>query len=215
MRPVICMITTAGAPGEEGDGTLVSRIAAAARAGVHLVQIRRPGLEGRTLAGLVREAVRAVAGTRTRVLVNERVDVALASGAHGVHLRADGVPAARVRAAAPPGFLIGRSVHAPDEAERVARQGGLDYLTFGTVFSTPSKAGGAAAGVEALASACLRVPLPVLAIGGMTPDRLGEVGRAGAAGFAAIALFATCSVRALPAQVDHAARAFDSPAGVP
>ena len=67
------------------------------------------------LLSLVTQAVEAVRGTRTRILVNDRVDVAIAAGAHGVHLRGDSAPARRVRRVAPPAFLIGRSVHARDE----------------------------------------------------------------------------------------------------
>ena len=70
------------------------------------------------LTRLVERCVEAVRGTRARVLVNDRVDVALAAGAHGVHLRGDSMPAARARIVAPPAFLVGRSVHSPEEALR-------------------------------------------------------------------------------------------------
>jgi thiamine-phosphate pyrophosphorylase len=182
---------------------------------VHLVQIRQPGFEGRDLARLVEAAVAAVTGTRTRVLVNDRLDVALAAGAHGVHLRGDSMPAPRIRAAVPVGFVVGRSVHALDEAERAARAGGLDYLLYGTVFSTASKPGAQEAGADTLARVCTAVPLPVIAIGGMSLERLGAVASAGAAGFAAINLFAGCGLDALPSIVDRAARAFDTSTGVP
>jgi thiamine-phosphate pyrophosphorylase len=122
-----------------GADGVVARAAWAARAGVHLVQVRERDLEGRALTDLVARCVAAVRGTRARVVVNERFDVALAAGAHGVHLRAGSMAAARVRGAAPPGFLIGRSVHAPEEA---ADPGAVDYLIFGTVFATPPSLGG-------------------------------------------------------------------------
>ena len=77
--------------------------------------------------------VEAVRGTRARVLVNDRFDVALAAGAHGVHLRGDSLPAVRARRMAPPAFIIGRSVRSRDEAMRAEDGGGLDYLVFGTV----------------------------------------------------------------------------------
>jgi len=178
-----------------GEDALVRCVAAAARAGVDLVQVRERDLEGGALTRLVLRCVEAVAGTRSRVLVNDRLDVALAAGAHGVHLPGHGFSAARARAIVPPGFLIGRSVHHAGEAARVAEEGGVDYLVFGTVFPTSSKAGVAPAGVSGLAAAVAAVRLPVLAIGGITVERAREIGRAGAAGVAAIGMFAeTCTL---------------------
>lgn len=208
MPPVICLITAPRTTGDLGD-----RIGAAAHAGVQLVQVRQPDADARTLAVLTEAAVAAVRGTRTRVIVNERLDVALACGAHGVHLRGDSMPAARVRAAVRPGFLIGRSVHSVDEAAASAAGGGLDYLIFGTVFATGSKPGAREAGADALARVCAAVPLPVLAIGGMAPERLGEVASAGAAGFAAIGLFASAAPDRLRDIVQQAVEAFDTPRG--
>lgn len=207
MRPVICMITPPAPPGAGAEQALVDRVGAAARAGAHLIQIRQPQLEGRALARLVERSVQAAKGTAARILVNDRVDVALAAGAHGVHLRGDSMPAARVRAIAPPGFLIGRSVHAPGEA---AQDGNLDYLIFGSVFMSRSKPGGEAAGIDALAAACAASALPVLAVGGMTAPGLGLVARAGAAGFAAIGLFADGPLDAMPLVVRQASSAFDT-----
>jgi thiamine-phosphate diphosphorylase len=100
------------------------------------------------------------------------------------------MPAARVRAICPQGFLVGRSVHARDEAIAAAAAGGLDYLLFGTVFATTSKPGRAPAGLDALAEVASAVTIPVLAVGGVTPDTVNEVVLAGAAGFAAIGMFA-------------------------
>lgn len=210
MPPVICMVTARQRPSRDTDRALVKRVRIAAQSGVHLVQVRQPDYEAGALTRLVEDAVDAVRGTRARVLVNDRVDVALAAGAHGVHLRGDSVPAPRVRAFAPAGFIIGRAVHSAEEARRVAREGGLDYLIFGTVFSTPSKPDERGTGVAPLAAACADIPLPVLAIGGMTADRLGDVARAGATGFAAISLFADCDPSSLASLVDQAAHAFDT-----
>jgi thiamine-phosphate pyrophosphorylase len=178
-----------------GDEPVVRCVAAVARAGVHLIQVRERDLEGGALTRLVAACVAAVAGTRARVLVNDRLDVALAAGAHGVHLPGHGVPATRLRSLVPPGFLIGRSVHHATEAVRVAAEGGLDYLVFGTVFATASKAGVRPAGLEALAATVAAVPLPVLAIGGMAPDHARRVAAAGAAGVAAIGTFADACTR--------------------
>jgi thiamine-phosphate diphosphorylase len=192
VTPVVCLITDR-ARGGGGAAGVVARAASAARAGVHLIQVRERDLDGGPLTLLVRQCVEAVRGTRTRVLVNDRVDVALAAGAHGVHLRAASMPAPRVRALCPPGFIVGRSVHTRDEAMAAAAGGGLDYLLFGTVFPTASKPGRAPAGLSALADVALAVSLPVLAVGGVTPDKVEEVVGAGAAGFAAIGMFAAAS----------------------
>lgn len=167
-------------PGGDLSGWL-ARIAAA---GVDAVQIREKDLEDRPLSELVR-AARALLPPETRLLVNGRADVAVASGADGVHLPADGVPPAALRRRFGPGFLIGVSTHAMEEVER-AQDAGADYTTFGPVWETPGK--GAPAGVEALARAAA-TGLPVLALGGVTMARFGEVAAAGAAGVAAIRLF--------------------------
>ena len=158
------MITPPAAAGVAAEQAMIDRLGAAARAGAHLIQIRQPQLDGRALTRLVERSVQAAQGTAARILVNDRVDVALTAGAHGVHLRGDSMPAARVRAIAPPGFLIGRSVHAPGEGAQAAQDGNLDYLIFGTVFMSRSKPGVEAAGLEALAAACAASALPVLAV---------------------------------------------------
>jgi thiamine-phosphate pyrophosphorylase len=188
MQPVVCMITDLQRYGADWERTLVDRIGSAARGGAHLIQIREKDLEARVLARLVRAALDAVRGTGARVLVNDRVDVALACATHGAHLPAGSAPAARVRALAGPGFIIGRSVHGIDEVG--AELGPLDYVLFGTVFPTASKPGREAAGVEALGRVVAATALPVLAVGGVTWERWPQVRASGAAGFAAIGLFA-------------------------
>lgn len=219
MRPVLCLVTDrrrlapAAADTVVQTEALVTCVAAAARAGVDLVQVRERDLEGGELTRLVRRCVDAARGSSTRVLVNDRVDVALAAGAHGVHLPGHGVAAARVRAMVPRGFLVGRSVHDAREAVGVVGEGGLDYLIFGTVFPTASKEGITPAGVFGLAAAVAAVPVPVLAIGGITLELAPQIARTGAAGFAAIALFAgVCadSSARMHDLVADAARAFDA-----
>jgi thiamine-phosphate pyrophosphorylase len=169
---------------------VVEQCREAVRAGVDMIQVRERDLDGGRLASLVTELVRLTRGTATRVVVNDRLDVALACRADGVHLRGDSIPPGRARTSAPAGFLIGRSVHHEAEAKAVAPD--VDYLIAGTVFPTSSKPGlTECLGVEGLARICRSVSVPVLAIGGMTPDRLADVATAGAAGVAAIGLFAT------------------------
>jgi len=195
--------------GDRGEDALVLAVAAAARAGVDLVQVRERDLDGRALVRLVSRCVEAARGTRTRVLVNDRIDVALAAGASGVHLRGDSVPAPRVRAITPPAFVIGRSVHSVDESRRVTEDGGLDYLMFGTVFATSSKPGVEAAGVATLHEVSAGTPLPVLAVGGITEATACDLQRTGAAGIAAIGLFADTALADMAAMIARVARAFE------
>jgi thiamine-phosphate diphosphorylase len=178
---------------------LVARAAAAARTGVDVIQVRERDLPDRDLAALTRAivAVAAAAGGQTRVLVNDRADIAIAAGASGVHLRGDSASASRIRAvaesaeaSAPGGFLIGQSVHSLGEVDAACAAGGADYLLFGTVFPSEGKPDGhPVAGLEALRQACARSPLPVIAIGGMNEARAAAVRDAGAAGFAAVGMF--------------------------
>ena len=192
MKPVICMITDRLRGGEASGSveSLIRRVAAAARAGVHLVQIRERDLDARSLVRLVTACVQTVQHTPTRIVVNDRTDVAHAAGAHGVHLRGDSVAASRVRAIAGPGFLIGRSIHSTAEAVEAATDGSADYLIFGPVFSTTSKPGVTPAGPVTLEAVVRAMTVPVLAVGGVTAQTAPVLARAGAAGAAAIGLFA-------------------------
>jgi thiamine-phosphate pyrophosphorylase len=166
----------------------VTRLANLAAAGVDLLQIREPDLSGGDLARLVARVLSAAAGTGAQVLVNDRLDVALAAGADGVHLKGESIDTASVRRLAPAGFLVGRSVHSAEEAEQAANDG-ADYVVVGTVFETSSKPGRSAAGLSLLRETVRQCKAPVLAIGGMSVARAGEVAATGAAGLAAIGLF--------------------------
>jgi thiamine-phosphate pyrophosphorylase len=191
-RPVICVVTDRRRLGQSDAAAdaLVALAAAAARGGADLIQLRERDLSGRDLLALARRLVEAVEGTPARVVVNDRLDVAMAAGAGGVHLRGDSMPAARVREIAPPGFLVGRSVHDALEAAAVSAAGGVDYLIAGTLFETSSKpAGRARLGLDAFGRLAAQAGLPVLGIGGVTLDRAPDVVRAGGAGIAAIGLF--------------------------
>jgi len=169
---------------------LVERAVRAARKGAGVIQVRERDLSDAALLELVAAILDAVRGAGARVLVNDRADVAIAAGAAGVHLRGDSPPASRVRTIVPPGFTIGRSVHSLDEIDAAVADGGCDYLMFGTVFRSAGKpADHPVAGLEALAHACARSPLPIIAIGGMAPEREADVAGAGAAGVAAVGWF--------------------------
>lgn len=170
-------------------GGLVDFVLAAAEAGVDAVQIRERDLADGPLLAVTRRVAVAVRHTGCRVLVNERAHVAWAGGAQGVHLRAGGMPARRVRAVQPAGQVIGRSVHAADPAIVLE---GVDYGLFGMVFPSASKAPGApVAGPEALAAWVREAgEVPVLAVGGIDLPRCRMVRDAGARGMAGIELFA-------------------------
>ena len=213
MTPIVCLVTDRRRAGAAWAEVLPAEVGRAARAGVDLVQVREPDLHGGALAALVARCVAAVAGTRTRVVVNGRADVALAAGAHGVHLPASAPPAARVRALGPRGWLIGRSVHAAGEARAAGADGAVDYLLLGTVFATASKPGRIPCGLAELARAAAASAVPVLAIGGVTLERVHEVARTGAAGVAGIGLFAV-SGEELSMAVAGVRRMFDTPRGV-
>ena len=191
--PLIAMVTDRRRYGDDQGAaeSLMEAARQAAAAGVDLIHIREFGLDDGRLVNLVAGIVAATTGNRCRVVVNARADIALAARAHGVHLRGTSPSAARVRKIVGPGFLIGRSVHSVEEAEIAEASGGCDYLVFGTVFPSVSKgAGHPVAGVDALARVCARVRLPVLGIGGVTAANAGQVAASGAAGVAAIDLFA-------------------------
>ena len=166
------------------DGDLAGWIGRLAEARIDAVQIREKDLDDRALWEITRSA-RALLSPTARLLVNGRADVALAAGADGVHLPSDGVPPSALRRRFGPGLLLGVSTHCVEEVER-ARDEGADYATFGPVWETPGK--GPPTGPGALARAAAS-GLPVVALGGVTIDRFGEVAAAGAAGVAAIRLF--------------------------
>ena len=189
--PVICLVTRVrGDAGSLERARLLERLAEAALAGVDVIQVRERLLSDRDLAGFTATLVERVATSPARVLVNDRTDIALAAGAHGVHLKSDGPPAADIRPLVPSGFIVGRSIHSATEARALGTDGGYDYLLFGTVFYSDSKPGDhPVAGLGALREVCAAASLPVIAIGGINPERAGQVMEAGAAGIAAISFF--------------------------
>ena len=196
-RAIVCLVTDRRRlVGHDDAGAAVEPLSQqardAVRAGVDLIQVRESGLEAADLVELVRAIVAIAREGAARVVVNDRVDVALAAGADGVHLRGDSMPPRAVRGMVPRGFLIGRSVHAVDEARTHAAS--VDYFIAGTVFPTASKpAAQTILGTDGLREIVAAVRVPVLAIGGMTAERAAAVAAAGAAGIAAIGLFLPAS----------------------
>jgi len=155
------------------------------------VQIREKDLTARTLFELASRAAALTRGSETRVVVNDRADVARASGCDGVHLTARSLEAGVVRRAFGEDFLIGVSAHTFEEA-RAAREGGADFAVFGPVFDTPSKrAYGPPVGLGSLEETARALrPFPVVALGGVDETNAGDCLAAGAEGVAAIRLFA-------------------------
>lgn len=172
---------------------LCDAIQNAIAAGVDWIQIREKDLATRSLVGLGRFAVAETRGGRTSVFINDRLDVVLAVGAAGVHLGEKSLPVEEVaawrRSADRMEFRIGVSCHSLESA-RAAERGGADYIFFGPVFETPSKAAfGRPRGAERLREICAAVKIPVLAIGGVNLENARACITAGAAGIAAIRLF--------------------------
>lgn len=203
-QPIVCYVTDRKAlPADETAGTLSNKmlldtIRAAAGAGVDWVQLREKDLPARELFALVREAV-ALASVRsgsiwprsTKIIVNDRLDIALAAGAAGVHLGHASAPVREVvrwcRAGnAPVDFLVGVSCHSLEGAQE-AENAAASYTYFGPIYETPSKIPfGKPHGVEELAQVAKAVSIPVIAIGGINESNAADCIRAGAAGIAAI-----------------------------
>ena len=189
---------------------LLPRIEEAIRLGVDLVQIREKDLPTRELLELVGAAADAARARATRLVVNDRLDVALAAGAAGVHLGTQSLPARVVRALAPRDFLVGVSCHSLEEMLS-AQVAGADYVVLGPIFATPSKVPyGPPLGLAQLREVAARAKVPVLALGGITVDRVRLCLEAGAAGIAGISIFQNCA--SLEEQVQQLRAQFKRPA---
>jgi thiamine-phosphate pyrophosphorylase len=210
-NPLLCYITDRQ---QLRSGSLAVIVREVLLAGVDMVQVREKDLAGRELTALVQEALRLSGGASGAgpgpnavrphlvgaehgrggacVVVNDRVDVALGAGADGVHLGAQSMPVQVVRGFAPSPFVIGVSCHSLGEA-MAAEAGGADYLVLGPVYETPSKLGyGPPLGLEKLRDVTSRITIPVLALGGITVERIRPCLEAGASGVAGIRIFQDC-----------------------
>lgn len=155
-------------------------------AGAPAIQLRMKAASAREQLGVARELRRLTRDAGALLFLNDRLDVALAAGADGVHLGPDDVPVAAARAVVPPGFLIGCSTDDPDAARR-AEADGADYVGCGAVFGTTSKrVDGERIGTDRLDHVARAVDIPVVGIGGITPDNAAEVAATAAAGVAVI-----------------------------
>jgi thiamine-phosphate pyrophosphorylase len=203
---ILCYVTDRkGFPSGHDNNieALLKRVAIAAAAGVDWIQIREKDLSGKELSSFIRAAATKTKqinerdGRPTRIIVNDRLDVATSEQAGGVHLGEQSLPVRNVRKwiDAKPDFgergkfLVGVSCHCLQAAVNAARAG-ADYIFFGPVFATPSKAQfGAPQGIQRLAKVCSSVTIPVLAIGGITRGNATDCVAAGAGGVAAVRLF--------------------------
>lgn len=216
-RPITYLITSsesssATTPSSEEFRRLLALVRAAVAARVTLVQLREKELTGRVLFELASAVAQLARGSATRILVNDRADIARAAGCDGVHLTTSSLEASTVRRAFGEEFLIGVSAHTFQEA-RAARDGGADFAVFGPVFDTPSKrVYGPPVGLEALMKVALKLsPFPLVALGGVGIEQIKDVLHAGAAGVAGIRLFA--NGQSLARTVHLIGRAYDARGG--
>src|SRR5215471_4299110 len=194
-KPILYLITRGTTTEQTTRDTpefarILNQISAAVAAGVDLIQIREKQLTTRVLVELVTAAAELTRGTKTRLLVNDRADVAAGAGADGVHLTARSLDAATIRQTFGDKLLIGVSTHVLSEA-RAARDQGADFIVFGPVFETESKLTfGPPVGLQKLTEVVhdLR-EFPVLALGGISLQNAADCLMAGAAGIAGISIF--------------------------
>jgi thiamine-phosphate pyrophosphorylase len=183
---VIYLITEGSATDRnfsENEAQILDIIKAAVDTEIALVQIREKQLSARNIFELASRAAKLAKNSSTKILVNDRADIALAANADGVHLTANSLPASIIRRNFPKDFIVGVSVHSLEETEK-AKKEGADFAVFGPIFQTPGK--GEPKGLNTLREICETVkPFPVLAIGGVDETNYREVSQI-ASGFAAI-----------------------------
>jgi thiamine-phosphate pyrophosphorylase len=191
---IVCLVTdrrrlaaSVGAPPSEYLDVLSEQIAAAAAAGVDFVQIRDPDLEARPLTAFIRSVAAKLRGSKTRILVNDRLDVALAAGADGVHLKESSVAPELARSLAPKDFVVACAVHT---ALTAAARRSADFIVAGTVLPTVSKVRADYLEWRGLAEVIGAANgTPVVGIGGLDLASIPSLARTGAAGLAAIGAF--------------------------
>lgn len=179
-----------------GRQTLLEQIEAALQGGATLVQLREKELDDAAFLAEARQAVALCHRYGVPLIVNDNLPVALAAGADGVHVGQEDQPVADIRRQTGPGFLIGATAKTLDQA-RAAQAAGADYLGVGACFPSPTKPNAVGITREALAAICAAVDLPVVAIGGITPQNAGQLRGTGIAGLAVVsALFAAPDISA-------------------
>ncbi len=192
-EPLIYLITDGEITREnfsEKSSQTLKLIAKAVATEVSLIQIREKHLSAKLVFELASKAAQITKNSKTKLLVNDRADIALAARADGVHLPSNSIDAEIIRANFPPDFLIGVSAHSLEEV-RQAKLAGADFATFSPIFATASKKKyGAPQGVAKLREVAQTVEnFPVIALGGIAENNFGEALKSGAKGIAAIRFF--------------------------
>lgn len=182
--------------------------------GVGMVQLREKGLSDARLLDVATRCASVCRDQNIPFIVNDRLDIALACGADGVHVGQDDLPIASIRSVAGDDFIVGLSTHSPDQIEEAA-QLGPDYIGVGPVYETPTKEGRKAVGVELVSYAARHAAQPFFAIGGLDPSNVVEVVQAGARGVSVLrwvgqAVDPMDAVRELLGRMDEASRACSS-----
>ncbi len=168
-----------------GIEPLLPVIASALAAGIEMIQIREKDLSTRELLALVERVLALPNPAGTQIFINDRVDVAIASGTRCVHLPGNSIAPRRILTSVPPPFQIGVSCHSVEDVRR-AEEESATFAVFGPIFTTGSKQ---PLGLAALREAASAVHIPVLALGGISGSRIRECMDQGAAGIAGIGLF--------------------------
>lgn len=172
---------------KDKSAELLKKVELAVESEINLIQIREKNLSAKLLYEVAKNAAEITKNSQTKILINDRADIAWAAGADGVHLTSDSMPAEIIRQKFPSNFIVGVSVHLIAEAE-IAKAQKADFVTFSPIFDTPSKASyGKPQGLIKLREVCKKLkPFPVFALGGIDEINFREVLKYGASGFAAI-----------------------------
>jgi thiamine-phosphate pyrophosphorylase len=185
--PIIYLITKGKATIKnfpEKSAEILRIIETAARAEISLIQIREKNLPARLIFELTEKAAQITRRSPTRLLVNDRADIAFSAKADGVHLTSLSLSAQTIRQSFPKDFIVGVSAHSIEEAEKAKAQG-ADFATFSPIFTTPNK--GTPKGLAKLKEACEKLkPFPVIALGGVDETNFQSILKTGASGLAAI-----------------------------
>ena len=203
--PLIYAITDGSATADDFDRAtdrILTLVRAAIAEEIAFIQVREKHLSGKQLFILASRCAKLTRGTSTRLVINDRADIASAAGADGVHLTEISVPVEVIRREFGSDLIIGASVHTSESA-RSANTAGADFVVYGPVFNTPGK--GEAVGLESLARTCSFVaPFPVIGVGGIDASNCRSVIRAGAAGVAGIRSFGDrTSLSSITIALDH------------
>lgn len=175
--------------GKLAGNELVKQITALSAAGVKAIQLREKNIPSDDLLLIAKSVINKIGESDTKLIVNERLDIAILAGANGIHSTSHGIENKYIRKFAP-GLLSGRSVHSVREAVN-AEKDGYDYILFGPVYRTPAKIKyGKPQGLKELSEVCSSVKIPVFAVGGINPQRIKKCLAAGSYGVAAIREFA-------------------------